>query len=412
MFDGIDKILKTSFSATLEGIIIVNSNAKVVLANKALETCLGYTPEEVIGKDLLLFIPESLHAVHKKHVASYMKNPSYLSFNNAREVQGLHKNGKQIPLELRINLFEFEGEKYVKAHIFDISLRKEKEEKIQKEKDILQQTVKENTQELQKFVEQLRKTNDDLEREIQQKIKAKDKARKALLAERELSQLKTKFLSLTSHEFRTPLSGILTSTTLLGKYIPKENKNATKHITIIRTLVNHLSNILDDFMSLEKIETGTIHYKFSSFGFNELMKTIIKETKTLLKTGQSINYIPCEVCPKVYQDKKIVQIIISNILYNAIKYSPENTPITIKVVDDDFVKITITDQGIGIPEAEQKNIFKRFYRATNASHFQGTGIGLNIVKSNVEGLGGTIHFKSKENVGSTFTIRLPKNISL
>jgi len=410
MFDGIDKILQTAFDATLEGVILVDSKAKVLLANKAIKTCLGYTPEEVIGEDLHLFIPESFRTVHRKHVASYVKDASYLSFDNAREVMGLHKNGKQIPLELRLNLFEFKGQKFAKAHIFDISIRKEKEEKILLEKNNLQKKVKENTKELQKLVKQLRKTNDDLENEIQQKIKAKDKVRNALLAERELSHLKTKFLSLTSHEFRTPLSGILTSTNLLKKYIPKDDKNTTRHITIIKTLVNHLSNILDDFTSLEKIETGAIHYKFTKFGFNKLMKGVIKETKTLLKTGQNINYTPCEVCPKIYQDKKIIKIIVSNVLYNAIKYSPEYSQINIKVEDDDFVKITITDTGIGIPETEQKNIFKRFFRASNASHFQGTGIGLNIVKSNIEGLGGTIRFISKENVGSTFILRLPKNI--
>jgi len=409
MFDGIENILESAFSATLEGVVLVDSKTKIVLANNAIESCLGYEREEVIGKDLELFIPEALRSVHKKHVAAYFKDASYLSFDNAREVQGLHKNGKLVMLELRLNVFEFKGVKYAKAHIFDISKRKEKESQIQLEKNRLQQKVKENTKELQKLVKQLRVTNTHLEKEIQQKIIAKDKARQALLAERELSHLKTKFLSLASHEFRTPLSGILTSTTLLSKYISKKDVKSKKHLIIIRTLVIHLSNILDDFMSLENIETGGIHYKFTSFGFNKLMKTIIKESNNLLKTGQSINYTPWEACPKIFQDKKIIKIIVSNVVYNAIKYSPENTPIDIIVEDDNFVKITIKDKGIGIPEEEQKNVFKRFFRASNASHFQGTGIGLNIVKANVEGLGGTIHFKSKENEGSTFIIRLPKN---
>lgn len=411
MFYGIENILKTAFNTTLEGVILVDSNAKIVLANQAIEACLGYTPEEVIGKDLHLFLPESIHTIHRKHIKSYFKDPTYLSYENAREIEGVHKNSKLVPLELRLNLFEHDGEKYAKAHISDISRRKEKEYQINIEKIRLEDKVKENTLELQKVVKQLRQANTELENEVLQKIKAKDKARKALLAERELSQLKTKFLSLASHEFRTPLSGILTSTTLLSKYIPKDNKNSKKHITIIKTLVNHLSNILNDFMSLERIETGDIHYKFSSFGFNSLMGEIIRDTKTLLKSGQSINYVPCRICPEIYQDKKIIKIIVSNILFNAIKYSPENSPIDILVEDDDFVKIAISDKGIGIPEEEQKNIFKRFFRASNASHFQGTGIGLNIVKANVEGLGGTIHFISKENRGSTFIIRLPKNIA-
>jgi PAS domain S-box-containing protein len=411
MFDGISNILKVAFDSTLEGVILVDDSAKIIMANRAIETCLGYAIEEIIGKDVNIFLPKSLHQIHNKHISSYFKDPNYLSFNNAREINGLHKNGSAVALELRLNQFEFEGKKYAKAYISDISIRKEKEKHTQIEKMKLEEKVKDNTKELQKVVKQLRQTNHDLEIEIQKKVIAKDKARKALIAEREVSQLKTKFLSLASHEFRTPLSGILTSTALIDKYIPKENANITKHINVIKTMVNHLSNILDDFMSLERIETGDIHYKFSSFGFNELMKEIVVETKTLLKSGQTINYTPCKICPEIFQDKKIIRIILSNVLYNAIKYSPENSPIDIKVSDKDFLKITISDKGIGIPEAEQINIFKRFFRASNASHFQGTGIGLNIVKANIEGLGGTIHFKSEENKGSTFTIRLPKNVS-
>ncbi len=412
MFDGIDNILKAAFGSTLEGVILVDSSSKIIMANNAIESCLGYSPKEIIGKDLHLFVPLSLHEKHKNHVTSYFKDPNYLSFDNAREIEGIHKDGRTIPLELRLNIFTFKGVRYTKAYISDISTRKEKEKKIQIEKIKLQEKVKDHTKELQKVVEKLQQTNKDLELEIQKKIIAKDRARSALLAERELSQLKTKFLSLASHEFRTPLSGILTSTTLLSKYIPHKNENILKHINVIKTMVNHLSNILDDFMSLERIETGNIHYKFSSFGFNKLMKEIIRETNTLLKTGQSISYTPCEKCPKIYQDKKIIQIIVSNILYNAIKYSPEDSSIIIKVKDGDFLEVSISDQGIGIPEVEQMNIFKRFFRASNASHFQGTGIGLNIVKANIEGLGGTISFKSKENEGSTFLLRLPKNISL
>ncbi len=412
MFDGNSDIAQVAFDATLEGIIIADSDAKIVMTNMAIENIFGYSAAEIVGKDLHMFVPQTLRALHLEHYKMYAKDPNYLSFDNAREITGMHKDGRQLPLELKLSQFSYKNKDYAQAIITDITKRKAKEEEITSAKTSLEKKVKDYTAELEKVVKQLRQTNQDLEIEIKKKIVAKQKARKALIAERELGQLKTKFLSLASHEFRTPLSGILTSVTLIGKYIPKEKENVTKHIKVIKTLVNHLSNILDDFLSLDRIESGEVHYKFSKFQFNELMERIIQETSPLLKKGQHINYIPCTICPELYQDKRIVHIILSNIIFNAIKYSPEDSPINIAVKTGETIVITVTDTGIGIPKNEQRNIFTRFYRASNATHLQGTGIGLNIVKANVEGLGGTIIFKSKLNEGTTFTVRLPKNVDM
>ncbi len=409
MFDGTKNIYKVAFDATLEGVLLADFNAKIISVNKAIEPLLGYAVDEIIGKDLHIFIPKSLHKIHKKHYRAYFNNPDYLSIDNHRDVIGVRKDGTKIALELRLNLFEFQGAKYAKALITDITKRKEKEKALEQAKMKLEGKVIDNTKELKKLVLQLQKTNADLEEQILKKNEAENRVKKALLVERELSHLKTKFLSLASHEFRTPLSGILTSAILISKKIPEDQKKISKHVTTIKTMVNHLSNILDDFMSLEKLESGDIHYKFTHFEFNTLMDEIIKESKSLLKKGQTIQYKPCQKCPKIFQDRKIVKIILNNLLYNAIKYSPENSPVEISVETDEFVTIKIADKGIGIPVEDQKNIFKRFYRASNAIHLQGTGIGLNIVKANVEGLGGSIRFTSKENKGTTFIVKLPKN---
>lgn len=411
MFSGNSNIAQVAFDTTLEGVIIADSDAKIVMTNKAIEKILGYKANELLGKNLHSIVPKSLKKIHLEHYKSYFSDTSYLSFNNSREISGFHKNGKKLILEFKLSQFEFENKKYAQAIITDISKRKAKEEELGQLKLVLENKVEDYTQELEKVVKQLQQTNQDLEIEIKKNVVAKQKARRALIAERELGQLKTKFLSLASHEFRTPLSGILTSATLIGKYIPKEKENVTKHLNIIKTMVNHLTNILDDFLSLDRIESGQVHYKFSKFGFNKLMEVIIKETSSLLKKGQHINYVPCTICPKLYQDKRIVHIILSNIIFNAIKYSPEDSPIDIAVESGKMITITVSDKGIGIPKSEQKNIFSRFYRASNATHLQGTGIGLNIVKANVEGLGGKITFKSIENKGTTFTVKLPKNVA-
>lgn len=410
MFDGNSDIALIAFDTTLEGIIITDSDAKIVMTNKAIENIFGFKATEIVGKDLHMFVPQALRKIHLQHYKSYAKDPNYISFDNAREIIGVHQDGRKLPLELKLSQFTHKGNAYAQAIITDITKRKAKEQRITLSKMKLEEKVKDHTAELEKVVKQLRQTNQNLEVEIKKKIVAKQEARKALIAERELGQLKTKFLSLASHEFRTPLSGILTSATLINKYIPKENINVRKHLRVIKTMVNQLTSILDDFLSLDRIESGQVHYKFSKFGLNKLMEKIIKETSSLLKNGQFINYIPCKICPKLYQDKRIIHIILSNIIFNAIKYSPEESAIDIAVDPGEMLTITVKDCGIGIPIKEQKNIFSRFYRASNASHIQGTGIGLNIVKANIEGIGGSITFKSKENEGSTFIVKLPKTV--
>lgn len=404
-------ILEVAFQTTLEGIILTDSHANIILANDALENIFGYKVTRLIGKNISLFLPKFLKNIHTEYYKTFFNSPTnYQQFSKPREVIGEHKDGRLIALEIRLSLFDFEGEKYVKAHISDISLRKQKEKISQVLTMKLEAKIKKKTEELEQVVNELRSTNTTLEIEIQKKIRAKRKVRKALNAERELGKLKNSFISLASHEFRTPLSGILTSATLLDKHISQKSLAITKHLHVIKSLVKHLNNILNDFLSLERVEKGDIQYEFTSFQLNKLMQRVLDEAKTFTKDGQSLNYVPCAACPTLYQDKKILYIILTNLIFNAIKYSQENTPIDILVTRDKNISITITDKGIGIPFEDQKHIFNRFYRATNTTHLQGTGIGLNIVKSNIEALGGSISFNSIEKMGTQFTINFPQDI--
>ncbi len=412
MFYGKKNIIAVSFDTTLEGVILIDTTTEIIAVNDAIESCLGYSPEEIIHRKVNFLIPKHKRNIHQKHLRNFFNKASCLSFDNSREVIGLHKDGRIIPFEFRLNQFEHEGKKYAKALIIDISERKEKELKIKKAKMKLEKEVHKKNKELESLVSQLKLSNINLEKEINKKITAQNKARKALIVERELNQLKTKFLSMASHEFRTPLSGILTSATLINKHTKVGQANIIKHTDVIKSMVKHLSNILEDFLSLDKLERGEIKYKFTDFNLNDLIENIITEISPLLRKGQVINYRTCKGCINMKQDKKIIHIIFINILYNAIKYSPENSPIDLVVTDGDIVTISIIDKGIGIPKSDQKNIFKKFYRASNTKHIQGTGIGLNIVKSNILGLGGDIYFTSKENSGTNFIIKLPKSVAL
>ncbi|WP_297694520.1 PAS domain S-box protein [uncultured Eudoraea sp.] len=271
-----------------------------------------------------------------------------LNLNNHKKVTFetlfKRKDGTTYPVEVHLQSSNLEDKVLTVVIALDISERKNYTQNLEK-------TVARRTQEL----------ND------------------ALLKEKELSDLKTKFLSMVSHEFKTPLSTILTSATLVGKYTAADQQELrTKHLKSITSGVHYLTGILNDFLYM------------------------------LLKTGQKINYPMNIEDVIVHQDEKIVSLVLTNLLHNAIKYSPEETEIDLQInLDENTIYFHIIDRGIGIPKKDQKHIFERYFRADNVLLTQGTGIGLNIVKSHVENLGGDISFKSVENKGSTFTVTLP-----
>ena len=399
---------KIWFDTLLEGICITDNKGIIVMNNSSLEEIFGYKSGELKNKKIDILIPEIYRNSHQNHFTSYFKKPKKFKKGKGRDFFGLHKNGKVINVEIGLNFFEYKDNIYAKALITDISSRKEEELKIRNLNLGLELELTQQTKELTHAVVQLKKSNKTLKEEIQKKILAENKAQKAFRKEKELNLLQTKFLSVASHEFKTPLSGILTSTTLIDKYKNTgQYKNIEKHIKTIKKLVNQLNSVLDDFLFLEKTETEKVNYQFYKFNFCPFFEDIINNSKTVLKDGQKIELIQCNSNVEVYQDKTVLNIIIRNILYNAIKYSPINSTIKIKVETNDNISILIEDNGIGIPLDDQKHIFKRFFRAKNALHFQGTGIGLNIVKHHIEELGGSISFKSIENKGTIVNIKLP-----
>ena len=249
---------------------------------------------------------------------------------------------------------------------------------------------------------------ENLERTVEERTA---QLKEALATEKELNELKTKFLSLVSHEFKTPLSGILTSTILLEKYkLTEQQEKRNKHINTITSKVHYLNNILNDFLSIERLDSGKINYKFTHFNLSKVVNEVVYNANMLLKTGQHIN-IPNNIDDfDLFQDEKILELSLSNLIHNAIKYSSENTIIELKIYKNhNNIVFEVIDQGRGIPKKDQKYIFDRYFRAENAINDQGTGIGLNIVKGHLENLGGSINFTSEENKGSKFIIQIPKS---
>ncbi|GGX11125.1 hypothetical protein GCM10007384_11130 [Aquimarina muelleri] len=232
----------------------------------------------------------------------------------------------------------------------------------------------------------------------------------ALKKEQELNELKSRFISMASHEFRTPLSAIQTSAILIDRQneAGKEQKRE-KYVAQIKKNVKHLVIILNDFLSLSKLEEGKVEANKELFDFVAFSKTLIEEVSTTKKIGKNIILVSPDHPLLLHLDPKLVRTILMNLVSNAIKYSPKNTDIHITIEESkQFFSLQIQDQGIGIPKDEQEKLFERFFRAKNAQNIQGTGLGLNIVKQYVDLMDGTIDFVSEINKGTTFLIKWPK----
>ena len=399
---------KICFDSLLEGLCIVNQEGRIVMNNLAVEEIFGYEKDELKGQKIDMLIPESHRSLHLKYFNSYLKSPTKHKKGRGRDIIGRHKNGSILELEIGLNYFVHEGVFYAKALISDISARKQKELMIRKKNRNLELEVEERTEQLMRVVLELEKSNLNLKEEIKERIMAENRAKLAFEKEKELNIMQTKFMSLASHEFKTPLSGILTSAGLIEKYNQLVlNKNINSHVIKIKTLVNQLNSILDDFLFLENTESNKNPMDLSKFNFCDLMKKLVNDATAILKEGQRILIQPCTLKKEIYQDRKVLDIMIRNVLYNAIKYSGTDSVILINVENGESLKISIKDQGIGIPKEAQKYVFERFYRAKNALHITGTGIGLNIVKAHLEKLNGSIELESEEHKGTTVTIELP-----
>ncbi len=397
------------FEAASEGIIIVNSKQSIISANTAAAQMFGYEPQELVGNSLNILIPSNYRAAHPHHFHNFMENSEKRQMGHGRDLYGVRKDGSEFPVEAGLNPFNVGEERYIMSLVIDITVRKENQQEIKELNTQLEDKIKIRTGELQESVKKLQRLNLDLKGEVQKRKAAEKKIKKALQKEKELNELKTKFLSLVSHEFKTPLSGILSSATLAEKYIKEEQQDKReRHLGTIRNKVRYLNNILNDFLSIERLETGNNQYKYTSFSLKRLINELVYNANITLKNGQEIIYPKDIGDVMLYQDEKVLELILSNLLGNSIKYSPEDTLIKFNVIiGKNAIIFEIEDQGIGIPENDQKHIFERYFRAENAVLNQGTGIGLNIAKTHLENLGGSMSFTSKENVGTKFIVEIP-----
>lgn len=400
-----DEKFKALFVFATESILVTDDKGIIQLANPATERLFGYSEAELIGQKIEILIPSRFTDKHIQYRSDFCHTPSARSMGSGRDLFGKNKNGEEIPVEVSLSPFNTRQGKYVIAFIIDITVRKQHEADIKMQKEALEKL----TTELEKRVKDRTMI---LEEALEQLEKSREELRLSLEKEKDLNEMKSRFVSMASHEFRTPLATILSSLTLVSKYGELgEKEKQHRHIQRIKNSISYLTDLLNDVLSISKLEEGKVSIVPLQCKAEDYIKQILEDLKPLTKKGQIIRYTHSGNA-LMCQDVKILKIIITNLVSNAIKFSNENTIVELRTkASSHLFEIEIQDYGVGISAEDQEHLFERFFRGNNVTNIQGTGLGLNIVARYLEILGGEIHVKSQLNEGTTFLVQLPNIIN-
>ena len=388
------------------GILVINQKGEIILANRFLLDQFGYADEsELIGRKLEILIPKRYHDNHEDDRNRFIKNPSTRPMGIGRDLFGAKKDGTEMPLEISLSSYSNDQGVFSIAFISDISARIEVQNKLKEQRlalAALNNKMEILNQELEKKVTERTQI---LEKTLKKLEASKDELAKALSKEKDLGDLKSGFVSMASHEFRTPLSTILSSASLLAKYkLTEEQDKRDKHVQRIKSSVINLNNILNEFLSIGKIEEGKIIAHDAFFDIKEFIIAQYNEMSEIFKAGQKIDY-KHEGETIVRLDDNLFKNILINLLSNAAKFSAEDTTIHLKSsVKNKTVRFHIRDEGIGISDKDQKHLFEIFFRGYNATNIAGTGLGLHIVARYVEMMGGQVEIKSELNKGTELNL--------
>lgn len=387
-----EALLEAIINNAIDGIITIDTKGLIEAINPSACELFGYQVSEVVGKNISMLMPEPYRSQHDAYIHRYHQTGEAHIIGIGREVTGLRKDKSEFPFRLAVSKVQYEGRIVYTGFIHDLSREKDAEEQLKKYTSRLEHLVEERTQALQSIVAQLQD--------------AKEEVSLSLEKEKELNQLKSRFVSMASHEFRTPLSSIQLSASLIEKYAQEyENPNIAKHVGKIKVGVGNLTNILNDFLSLERLEAGKINPQAAPFDLVKLAEEITEEMQLIAKQNQNIIYQHTGKSSLVTLDAALLKNCIINLIANAIKYSGENTFIEFNTeLDEKRCMVIIKDDGIGIPVNDQKHLFEPFFRANNTGSIPGTGLGLNIVNRYIKLMNGEVEFESSENKGAKFTL--------
>jgi PAS domain S-box-containing protein len=387
-------------NATL-GIIVCDQPGRMVSVNARAGQLFGYAPAELLGQQIEVLVPDAAGRHHAQLRQSFNANPQVRNMGHDRPLAGQRRDGSVFPVEASLSYFYLDEELYVVAYILDLTAKQAAEQELRTQHQSvarlnaeLEQKVIDRTNALLLTLDQLEKRGDELAL--------------ALAAEQELGELKSRFVSMASHEFRTPLTAVLTSADLIAEF-PGGHQQAQrlKYVDHIRTSVQHLNDILEEFLSVGRIEEGRIEANPANLNLTSLVHDTVADVHGLLKPGQTIDWhVDCPI--PVRLDASLLRKILMNLLSNALKYSDDNTVTTVRAgCHSTELTITVQDHGVGISPADQAHLFEQFFRASNVITVPGTGLGLYIITKYLELMGGTIDLQSALGEGTTVTIKLP-----
>ena len=393
---------RTLIEAVNTGIFMSTIDGQFIHVNSTIAEMAGYNSVD----EFLNVSSGSLYAnqadqqilINELRVKDYVKNYELLSYK---------KDGSLYWISISAVLIKdsFGNPVSILGSIADINERKQIEMELEKYRLHLEELIKERTIELEKV-------NLLLQEEIIKQRESEEIVKSSLLKEKELSELKSKFISITSHEFRTPLTTIISSAQLLGKYGRSwDEERFIKHTERIQKSVQYLTNLLNDVLTISRTDSGKIKFEPRLVNLKNLCFGILEDISLQLTDKHKLNYEYLLPEEEHLIDEKLLTFILSNLLSNAIKYSIDGGVINFIITREgkDLV-FTIRDNGIGIPESDQSHLFEPFNRGQNVGTISGTGLGMSIVKRSVDIHGGSISFDSKENNGTRFFVRIPIDI--
>lgn len=409
------KLYESILETAVDGIIIIDKNGIILNLNTAALNLFQYAKSELVGNRINNLMGQHDASRHDGYIHNYITTRKPKIIGIGREVLGRKKDGSLFPFRLAVSEVIINDKILFTGIIHDLQDVKQAYNELKALNEELDQRVADRTAEVERMIAQMLTTNTNLQYEIKERklieeaLKSKElELEKALSSEIDLNQMKSRFISTASHEFRTPLTAILSSVALISRYKTYEDDDKReKHIGKIKKAVVHLTGLLNDFLSLSVLEENKVTVQIDKFDLVALLKDTCEELSSILKPNQQIIYnIPSIL---LFNDKKIIKNILFNIISNAIKYSESDIVLDVDNTSE-TVNIKVIDKGIGIPHDELKFLASRFYRASNVGNIQGTGLGLNIVGKYCDLISGQLAIDSKENVGTTVTITLKKNL--
>lgn len=406
--------MKLSFVAknTNNGVLMLNENREITWANTAFLERSGYSLSEIIGKNATYYFFDEKRVLLDNKVILAMDNRRKISV----ELMRRSKDSKDYWVDLNVqplfdNTHKISGFMFVE---FDITDRIVNEKTIRNLNINLENIVQKKTKKLS--VNELKLKN-SLKKEQQRTIAlitSENKLKTSLIKEKELSKLKERFVTVASHQFRTPLAIILSNAELLGmlnKVGQKQNTvKCAKVINRITIAISKMTDLMDDLLALGKLTSGKVSHSSESFDLVKLCDILVQEFNVIQVDGRSIDFIVLGKPVMVYLDAKLLEHTLSNLVSNAFKYSlgQKNPQLSLEFTETELL-LSIKDFGIGISNEEQLNLFEPFFRSDNVTEIQGTGLGLSIAKEYVQVNKGKIIAKSTLGEGSCFELTFKRN---